>query len=457
MYMFNHHPTRLDLETFLDDPTRVSATTNSLVIRHLLAGCRTCRDQADRLERERQRLDKLLQLRPTQANSAAASRYDYGKAFAGAERALAAFFAQGRPAAASADELQAELSSLPPEEQVRLIGSDRRFANPELVKRLVDASQAVRFHDSERLLHLAHLACLVAESCSKEDCGSPERLADLRCQSWRQYGTGLRVQSRLRESDAAFTRAQRFCEEGTGDPPVRAQLYATLLSLRMAQRRFNEAIELAEQAGQIYLEIGDRNALASTLVQKAIAFIYAGDPGEAVPILNRAIPLINGQDDPHLLLAACHNLVQCYLDLERPEQALSLFFEIRGLYREVDDALILLRAGLQEGYMLRDLGHLRAAEAALLRAREGFCEHKLMQEAAMVSLDLAAIYVKVGDTEKLKEMVATTVPIFHSLGVDRETLAFLLQLQQLTEQSPKAFELIRALGTKVEQLGRGTR
>jgi hypothetical protein len=41
--------------------------------------------------------------------------------------------------------------------------------------------------------------------------------------------------------------------------------------------------------------------------------------------------------------------------------------------------------------------------------------------------------------------------------VDRETLAFLLQLQQLTEQSPKAFELIRALGTKVEQLGRGTR
>lgn len=453
--MFTDHPTRTDLEAFLHDPTRVAARTNSLVVRHLLAGCPACGEHFDSLGWERRRLERLLQLRPgLPADSENDGRFDYSQAFSGAERALAAFFAKGRPAEASADELQAELSSLTAEEQVRRAGSDRRFANPELVKQLIEASQAVRFHDPEKLLHLAHLACLAAESCSVEDCGSPQRLADLRCQSWRQYGTGLRVQSRLRESEAAFARAQRFCEEGTGDPPVRAQLCATLLSLRMAQRRFNEAIQLAEEAGQIYLEIGDTNARAGTLVQKAIAYIYAGEPANAVPILNRAIPLVNPQDDPHLLLAACHNLVRCYLDLERPDQALSLFFEIRGLYREVDDALILLRAGCQEGYMLRDLGHLRAAEAAFIRARDGFCEHKILYEAAVVSLDLAAIYVKVGDAEKLEEIVATTVPIFRSLGVDREALASLLQLRQMAEQGQQAFDLIRLLGAKVEQLGR---
>jgi len=454
--MFTHHPTRADLELFLHDATRAATRTNAFVIRHLLAGCHACREHLDHLGWERGRLERLLQLRPgSLEDSNTSSGFDYSQAFAGAESALAAFFAQGRPAEVSADELWAELSSLVAEEQIRRVSTDRRFASPELVKQLIDASQAVRFHDPEKLLHLAHLACLAAESCSTEECGSPERLADLRCQSWRQYGTALRVQSRLRESEAAFVRAERFCEEGTGAPPIRAQLCATLLSLRMAQRRFSEAIRLAEEAGQIYQEIGDTNALASTLVQKAIAYIYAGEPTDAVRILNRAIPLINPQD-PHLLLAACHNLVRCYIDLERPEQALSLFFEIRSLYREVNDALILLRAGCQEGYMLRDLGHLQAAEAAFIRARDGFCEHKILYEAAVVSLDLAAIYVKMGDAEKLEQIVATTVPIFRSLGVDREALASLLQLRQLAEQGQQAFELIRLLGTQIEQLGRNT-
>lgn len=452
--MFTHHPTRADLEAFLHDATRVAATTNAFVIRHLVAGCRACGEHLDDLGWERRRFDRLLQLRPSSLEeSNAGSGFDYGQAFAGAERALAAFFAQGRPPEFSADELRAELDTLAASEQIRRVSTDRRFANPELVKQLIEASQAVRFHDPEKLLHLAHLGCLAAESCSAEECGSPERLADLRCQGWRQYGTALRVQSRLRESEAAFARAQRFCEEGTGDPPVRAQLFSTLLSLRMAQRRFSEAIQLAEEAGQIYQEIGENNALASTLVQKAIAYIYAGEPVNAVPILNRAIPLIDPQDT-HLLLAACHNLVRCYIDLERPEQALSLFFEIRDLYREVDDALILLRAGCQEGYMLRDLGHLRAAEAAFIRARDGFCEHKILYEAAVASLDLAAIYVKMGDVEKLEQTVATTVPIFRSIGVDREALASLLQLRQLAEQGQRAFEVIRLLGTQIEQLGR---
>jgi len=453
--MFTHHPTRADLEVFLHDAPRAAVRTNSFVIRHLLAGCHACREHLDNLGWERRRLERLLQLRPgSLEDSNTSSGFDYSQAFSGAERALAAFFAQGRPSEISADELRAELDSLVAEEQIRRVSTDRRFASPELVKQLIDGSQAVRFHDPEKLLHLAHLACLAAESCSEVESGSPERLADLRCQGWRQYGTALRVQGRLRESDAAFARSQRFCEEGTGDPPVRAQLLSTLLSLRMAQRRFAEAIRLAEEAGEIYQGIGQTSELASTLVQKAIAYIYAGEPASAVPILNRAIPLIKPQDEPHLLLAACHNLVHCYIDLSRPEQALSLFFEMRSLYREVDDAMILLRAGYQEGFMLRDLGHLRAAEAAFIRARDGFCEHKLMYEAALVSLDLAAVYVKLGDSEKIQEIVATTVPIFRSLGVDREALASLLQLQQGALQGQQAFELISVLGTKVEQLGR---
>jgi tetratricopeptide (TPR) repeat protein len=334
------------------------------------------------------------------------------------------------------------------------VGRDRRFASPGLIQQWIDGSQAIRFESPEKILHLAHLACLAAESCTAEETGSPERLADLRSQSWRQYGNALRVRGKLREAEAAFARAQRNCQDGTGDPPVRAKLLAQLVSLRIFQRRFEEAVGLADEAGRIYKEIGQIDAFASTMVQKAVASLYAGNPESAVSTLNRAIPLIDPAGDPHLLLAACHNLVRCYIDLERPEQALSLYFEARDLYREFNDSLILLRAGWQEGQLLRDLGHLRAAETALLRAREGFVKQEQLGETALVSLDLAAVYLKLGEGEKLKEIVATTVPICRALGVDREALASLLQLQQLTEHGRQAFDLIRLLGSNIEQLGR---
>jgi tetratricopeptide (TPR) repeat protein len=434
--MLMDHPTVEDFEGLLRSAAGPGAAARNLrVLRHLLAECSSCRDQLRNMSWGK---------RP--------AAYAYSQAYAAAEEALNAFYAEGRPTERTAEELLAELAPLPPDEQVRRATTCSRFANPRLVHQLVGMSDAARYGDTAHMLHLAELARRSAAACTVEIAGSAPKLADLRALGWRQYANSLRVSGRMYEADEAFATAKRFCEEGTGDPPLRAALLARLSSLRYFQRQFDEAIALADEVGRIYGELGETALVATNGVQKAIAQIYAGDPAAAVQTLNQAIPLIDNEGDPHLLLAACQNLIIAYIELGEPEHALSLYFEARGLYQDFQDPLIALRVAWQEGRLLRDLGHLRAAEMALLRARQGFLERELLYEVAVVSLDLSEVYLRLGETGKLHEAVAEMVPIFKALGVDREMLAALLQLQQADQQSRQAFELIRFLSSRLEQL-----
>lgn len=450
------HPTIEDFESFLRSTAGPkSAARNARVLRHLLAECSSCRDQLGGMGWGEQRLSSLLRFPVDRGEShavetVASSGYD--QAFAAAEQALNDFFAEGRAAESTPEELLVELATLSEDEQVGWVTTYSRFAHPRLVQKLVEMSYAVRYENATRMLHYAHLARLAADACTVAIAGNAPKLSDLRCLGWRQYANALRVSGRMRESEEAFANAQRFCEEGTGDPPLRATLLARLVSLRVFQRRFDEAIALADEAGRIYNELGQSGSFASTMVQKSIAQIYAGDPAAAVRTLNRVIPLIDNEGDPHLLLAACQNLIIAYIEMGEPEQALSLYFEAKPLFQDVQDPLNALRVAWQEGRLLRDLGHARAAEAEFLRAREGFQERGLLYEVAAISLDLSEVYLRLGKIVELQEAVAQMVPIFQSLGVDREMLAALLQLQKADQQSRQAFELIRFLRSRLEEL-----
>lgn len=423
-----------DFERFLRNATAAgTGLQNTRMVRHLLAACAPCQENLSK------------------AASTSPETYNYGASFARAEQSLEAFLAQGKTSGVPAADLLAELVELSPAEQTERVASDR-YAVPGFIKHLIDGSHGARYQDPARMLHLANLARLAAEACPVEAAGSAPKMADLRAQAWRQYGNALRVLGHLREAEEAISIARRHLEEGTRDPLLRARFCTQAVSLRLAQRRFDQAIELAEEAGQIYMDLEDDHAFASTLVQKAIASLYAGEAEESIRILNRAIPLIEAERDPNLLLSACHNLVRSYIELGRPEQALSLYSETRDLYRRSEDPLFKLRLAWQEGLLLRDLGHLRASETTLLAARQGFVDRELFYEAALISLDLAAVYVKLQAEPELKQTVAETVPIFRALGVERELLGSLLQLQQPSHQNRQTLAMLQVLSSRIEQL-----
>lgn len=458
--MLRNHPTVEDFDLFLKKAARSgNSTRNALILRHLLSNCSVCRDRLQLMGWSPDRLDRLVHLpggalEEREDTLQVRSGYSYDNAFAKAEQAVSRFLTPDPLPADSAEDLLAELDRYPLAEQVRLVEEEARFATPQLVQLLIDRSHGERYTDPEKLSHWAGLARSSATRCAPEALGNTLKLADLRARAWGHFGNALRVAGHLRDAEEAMVTAQAYLKAGTGDPAVRARLFEQIASLYTFQRRFEAAIEILDEAAEIYRDLGESHSLARTLVKEAISSLYAGEAESAVRILNQAIPLIDHEEDPHLLLAACHNLVLCYIDLDRPEQALSLYFETQELYKEFSDNLILLRARWQEGRLLRDLGHLRAAEAALIRARTGFTERNLMYEVAVVSLDLAAVYVKLKALDNLKQTVAATVPIFRALRIDREGLAALLQLQKVADQEQQALALIRSLNARLQPLAK---
>jgi tetratricopeptide (TPR) repeat protein len=380
--------------------------------------------------------------------SPAPSYYIYDAVFEKLEASLADTLAAPLPSVGPRV-LWGELQSLPESERLRLVTRESRFQSVQFASHLIQMSHLLRYTNAEEMLHLAHLACLVADACTPTAAGSSAKLADINAWSWGQYGNALRVSGQLKNAEEAFVRAMLFFDVGTKDPMLKAKLSVLRSSLYLYSRRFDEAVSQAQEAANIYKNLGESGLYASALVTEALCLLYMGEAGRSCDLLNRAIPLIEAEEDPYLLLAACHNLVRCYIDLDRPDAALAVYSESKDLYREISDPLLLLRASWQEGQLLRDLGDLRTAETALLRARQGFMERGLMYEVAVVSLDLAALYVKLKSMDDLKEIVFALAPIFRALGLDREALASLLQLEEIAKKEKEALELIRALGFKL--------
>lgn len=396
------HPSVEDFARLLQPSARPShAERNALAVRHLLAKCPVCRDALRNVPRAQELLPRLLGLPPSSSRQGHEDSYEW--AFAKTQRAFSKLLS-GWPHQEPLPRKLADLASLSESEQLRRVAEDRRFADPELIQLLLDQSHSDRYLSPRKTLHLARLAFSAAEACTPEAAGGLARLADLEAQVLGNLANALRICGRVLEAEEVMCSALQRWENGTRSAAVRVTLLAQLCSLRTLQERFEEAIALAEEAGQICLLREESNLLARSLVQKALALLYSGDAESAADVLQRAIPLIDGEEDAHLLLTAHHNLAVCQIYLNRPEEALAIYYEARQLYRDCADPMIRLKAQWNEGQLLRDVGHLQSAETTLLRTRQAFIDQGLAYETAHVNMDLARVYSKLGLEEKARQM-----------------------------------------------------
>ncbi len=358
-----------------------------------------------------------------------------------------------------APELWAELQPYRFEDQYHLIRAHRRFLTWGLCEVLCRESVRLALIDPERAVESAELAVLISDLLKEEEPGRACRLYQLRGYAWAHDGNARRVRGDLRNAEESFSIADAWWEAGAGlgDAFGYEPMFLELKSsLRIAQRRFSEAFESLDRMYTIYATGGrehqDGHLAGRTLIKKALALAEMGEPEQAIGLLRNAEELVDAKRDLRLFVCLRHNLLWNLTTIEQHGEAKLMLSEVAALFRELGNPLDLLRLRWAEGRVAAGLGQTDEAIEIFQGLRQSFAERGIAYDAALVTLELTALYAQKGSLADVKNLSLEMAGIFQAQDVPREALAALLFFQKAAERERATAKLAREIGVFLEKL-----
>ena len=168
---------------------------------------------------------------------------------------------------------------------------------------------------------------------------------------------------------------------------------------------------------------------------------YAGMPERGIPLLFAALPFIDAEREPRLLLCVRHNLIDYLAESGRLLEADVLLAESWSLYARFPEPWVRDRRRWVQGKIAHGLGRFAEAESEFLAARDGFVSSGVAYDAALVSLHLASLYAQQARTADLSQLVREMLPIFVSRQIHQEALAALAFFRQAVEMEAATLQL----------------
>lgn len=342
-----------------------------------------------------------------------------------------------------------KLSGHPLARQLLIVRNLRRYHTAGLCEEILERCWTVRFDEPLQTRDLGELAVVVAEALDPETYGR-RVVGDLRGRAWSHLGNGRRIVADLHGAAEAFQQAERHLAEGSGDSLERGFLLRTRALLLLDQRRFDESEALMEQALGLYRTERFEHEVGMTLMAKSYLCSNRGDVEGEISYLKEALPLLDLAREPRMKLVGVHNLGSALHRLGRDTEAIALLIRWRFLYFEFGDRVFLVRLHWLEGVIARALRRSELAEGALQEARRGFLELSLPYEMALVSLDLAELYLETGKTREVARLASEVVAFFQSRQIHRDALAALLLFRDAARRDQVTVGLVRKVGDLLE-------
>lgn len=426
----SEHPTPDELEALLQG--NLPSSQEREVVRHLLAECEPCRNAlvaygeppADLDEAYDEALNRAFR----KARSYARHLRHQGTR---AEKALA-LLSQG-----------GGLRSLCTE-------GDRPLRGLGVYQALLERSWAIRHHDKTEMVELAQAAVKVADRLNPR-LYAPRLLADFQTRAWAELANAHRAADDLDKASTAFEQAFELLAQGTGDLHLKARLYDMFASFLGTYRRFGLAFGAFDVAHSAYLELGDRHLAGRVLLAKAIYLHYSGESDEAIPLNESGLALVEEDRDPNLVREAHLNRLWFLVASGQFEQATRELFERRADLEQIDGRVNTIKLRWLQGQIAAGQGKWQSAEIAFLEVKEGFEQVSMGYHAALVSLELALLWMQQNRLVQTERLVEEAVQVFLTLGIPRETMG---AVQILNESRQRKLMTAALLDSVVKYLHR---
>jgi hypothetical protein len=339
-----------------------------------------------------------------------------------------------------------DVVSRPHLQQRLLARNSPRAGRLEVCWELIRQAEALRLSDVGEMRRRAQAAVAVADGLCA-DAGPATLIEDARGEAWACLANALRIAGELREAERAWPKAEEYVARGTGDPLLEAKLARLKGSLRLDQGRAEQAIDLYVHARSAYERLQDRSLAGRTALLIGIAQRRNGRLEEAIRSTLEAGRLLAGARESELLLLVVKNLVLYLHEAGYSEHAAQLLDRIRDLLEEHCGDLTLLRLRWLEGKIAAGLGKHVEARAALNAVRREFLARDMLYDAALVALELAALYAEAGWTFEVEKLAEEMYPVFISRDLPREASASLLLFVDAVNRRAATAEWIRKLAS----------
>jgi tetratricopeptide (TPR) repeat protein len=388
---------------------------------HLMESCPVCRENWEEYRRMPAR--RRVQQRPLPEMIVAS-------AYGAPARQLEARRDQVREIRRNARRDLRVLLALPPDERAQRVGNARtRFRSRALAELLLEESRRRVRSDPQESRALAELTGTVLM-------WTPMALASiwgqtLQIRSLAVRGNALRVAGRLDEASRAFAEVRAHLAHGSlNDLELHGDVASLEASLRIDQRRFDEAAALLDRAvlffGQGRLDQG----LARVLVKRAELHRLEGEVGAAAADLRRALEVAEPGQDVNLHLCIVGTLALVLCDLGHHEEARRLLDANERWWEAVDEPWWTQRLRILEGRIAQGTGDLDRAERLFTDVLEETRARNQDYAAAIAALDLALVHLAQGATSAVQRLAREAAPVFRSRSIHREALAALALFHQ---------------------------